>query len=324
MSRVYPLSFRNDRPLPPTYDGPAYIWDIDKTYLSTHFSSWRGLLSIPLELSVDKQAIPGMPEILRGLRRGAGDEVALHPIYFISASPPFLRSTIEGKMLRDGVEHDGITFKDWIRTLLELRPDRLFEQVGFKTAALLRGRLDRLFAEEYLFGDDYEKDAEAFTLYASYLRGELESSALDAALGGWGVPEADRTLVLAAAESLPPKRGNVRKIFIHLERNSLPERFKRFGSLVVPVRGAYQLALVLAEEGLIGAKTVKAVAEAVQGAPRYRYSKIEDLEQDARARGILGGGKVRRVPSSDKKKGSVGMEGKKKHPRAKRPPARHP
>ncbi len=321
MSRDYPLSLRNDRPLPPTYDGPAFIWDIDKTYLSTHFSSWRGLLSIPLELSVDKQAIPGMPEILRGLRRGAGEAVALNPIYFISASPPFLRSAIEGKMLRDGVEHDGITFKDWFRTLLELRPDRLFEQVGFKTAALLRGRLDRIFAREYLFGDDYEKDAEAFSLYAGCLRGELDISSLESALADGGVPEADRQLILRSAQSLPPKRGGVEKIFIHLERNTQPERFERFGSSVVPVRGAYQLALVLRQDGLIGAETFAAVQSAVQASPRYRYSKIKELEEDAKGRGILTREKRRVAPTAAKSRGRL-TRSKKSHPRAKAGPAR--
>jgi hypothetical protein len=307
VSRSYPLSFRNDRPLPPTYEGPAFVWDIDKTYLSTHFSSWQGLLRIPLELSVDKQAIPGMPEVLRSLRRGAGEEVALHPIYFISASPPFLRSSIEGKMLRDGVENDGITFKDWLRTLLELRPDRLFEQVGFKTAALLRGRLDRISAEEYLFGDDYEKDAEAFSIYAAFLSGELDASALEAALAANGVAEADRRLILNDASAFPAQRGRVKKIFIHLERNSRPESFERFGTSVVPVRGAYQLALVLEQDGLVGPTALAAVREALREAPNYRYAKFEELEQDAKKRGIL----IRRKTRS-----------KKKHTRAKRHPAR--
>lgn len=322
MSRRYPLDYRNDRPLPPGYQGPAFVWDIDKTYLSTHFSSWMGLLTIPFELSVDKQAIPGMPEILRGLRRGACEAVAVNPIYFISASPPFLRSSIEGKMLRDGVEHDGITFKDWFRTLLELRPDRLFEQIGFKTAALLRGRLDRIFAEEFLFGDDYEKDAEAFALYANYLRGELDDSTLEEALATGGVPEADRRLVLQAAKDLPQEHGQVRRIFIHLERNSDPERFKRFGTSVVPVRGAYQLALVLEQDGMIGREALEAVRKAVKAVPRYRYGKVEELEEDARERKILASGTKMKGRMKAKPR-KILAQSKKKHTRAKGHPARH-
>ena len=225
-------------------------------------------------------------------------------------------------MLRDGVEHDGITFKDWFRTLLEFRPDRLFEQVGFKTAALFRGRLDRIFASEYLFGDDYEKDAEAFSLYANYVNGKLDAAALESALAAGEVPEADRGLVIQSALSLPPKRGKVIKIFIHLERNSPPERFERFGSSVVPVRGAYQLALVLRQDGMIGAETLSAVQSAVQSAPRYRFSKIKELEEDAVDRGILRREKRRPNLAPVKSRRRL-TQSKKKHTRAKTHPARH-
>src|SRR5215467_9539607 len=141
MKTSYPLSVRDDRLLPKDYDGLVYVWDIDKTYLATPFSSVWGLIQIPLEFAIDKRAIPGMPEVLRGLRRGAGPEVSCTPLYFISASSHFMRGVIESKMLRDGVEQDGIIFKDWYRVLLSLHPRRLFEQVGFKMVALLMGRL---------------------------------------------------------------------------------------------------------------------------------------------------------------------------------------
>ncbi|HEX5035275.1 MAG TPA: hypothetical protein VFW62_12420, partial [bacterium] len=143
---------------------------------------------------------------------------------------------------------------------------------------------------------------------ASWLRGELDAAGLEEALAAADVPEADRRSILQAAQALPVKRGGVEKIFIHLERNSPPERFERFGSSLVPVRGAYQLAMVLAQDRLIGGDTLAAVREAVRAAPRYRYSKIEELELDAVDRGIVPKEKVSRS--------------KKKHPRAKARPAR--
>ena len=72
MPVAYPLQVHDHRSLPDGYSGPVFIWDIDKTYLSTQFSSLRGLGRIPLEFAVDKQAIAGMPEVLRGF---AGDRV---------------------------------------------------------------------------------------------------------------------------------------------------------------------------------------------------------------------------------------------------------
>lgn len=287
MARGYPLSVGNDRVLPPEYAGPVFVWDIDKTYLSTAFSSWRGLARVPVEFAVDKRAIPGMPEVLRGLRRGPGESFECRPLYFISASPPFLRGTIEGKMLLDGVEHDGITFKDWTRTLLELRPGRLFEQLGFKMAALLRGRLDRPKAREYLFGDDYEKDAEAYALYARWLRGELSPGDLDAALAAGGVAEDDRKAILALAERLSEPKGGVGKIYIHLEKKTPPQAFKKFGSNLVAVKGALQLALALFQERLVDQGCVRAVRDAVAAIPRYSYGNCKELGADAVRRKLI-------------------------------------
>lgn len=291
----YPLSVGNDRVLPADYSGPAYVWDIDKTYLSTAFSSWRGLARVPVEFAVDKRAIPGMPEVLRGLRRGPGKDFESRPLYFISASPPFLRGTVEGKMLMDGVEHDGITFKDWLRTLLELRPQRLFEQLGFKVAALLRGRLDRVMAKEYLFGDDYEKDADAYSLYAKWINGRMRLAEFGEALSQAGVSSSDREIILSMAGKIPEAHGGVARIFIHLEKKSEPENFKKYGSIIIPVRGGLQLALALFHEELVDADCVYAAAAAVRSTPHYRYGDPESMLQDAMKRKIISRDKVRKL-----------------------------
>jgi hypothetical protein len=287
MKLSYPLSIQNDRNLPEHYSGRVYIWDIDKTYLSTRFSSLQGLARIPVEFAIDKEAIPGMPQVLQGLRRGVGTEVECVPLYFISASPPFLRHVVEKKMLLDGVEQDGITFKDWLRTLWELHPGRLFDQLGFKLAALFAGRSGRIFSEEYLFGDDYEKDAEAFSLYARWINSETDSFTIEEALIRENVPQSDREGILYLLENLPAKRGKVGKIYIHLEKNSPPETFKKYGKLLVPVKGAYQLALALFEQGLVDAKTVHSAREEVTRIPKYIFKNIKTLDEDALNRKII-------------------------------------
>jgi Uncharacterized conserved protein len=291
----YPLRDFNDRPLSPRYRGPAMVWDIDKTYLSTRFSSVKGLARIPVEFAVDKRAIPGMPEILRGLRRGPGLQVACVPLYFISASPAFLRSVIERKMLLDGVEQDGIIFKDWLRSLWQGRPGRLWEQLGFKIHALLLGRAARLGATEYLFGDDAEQDAEAYSLYARWLHGEISPAGLEAGMAKLGVSADDHRGALRLAQSFPAKRGRVGRIFIHLERGSLPRDFSKYGKLLVSVRGAYQLALALFGEGLIDARVLREVQGAVQNLPNYRFGDLAALSDDARKRGLLPAAKWREL-----------------------------
>ena len=55
MTELSFLTRTNERRIAPDYAGDVLIWDIDKTYLDTHFSSFRGLLRIPLELAVDAE-----------------------------------------------------------------------------------------------------------------------------------------------------------------------------------------------------------------------------------------------------------------------------
>jgi len=286
MTTAYPLSASDERTLPPDFSGWVYVWDIDKTYLATAFSSMRGLLRVPLEFAVDKRAIPGMPEVLRGLRRGPGPEFLCAPLYFVSASPPQLRSVVAHKMLLDGVEYDGITFKDWLGTLLQLSPYRLREQVGFKLAALLHGRRRRRHAREVLVGDDVERDVEAFDLYARLLSGEVGAGQAEDEMKRLRVRRADRKFVRAALDEIPSPRGTVERIYIHLERDTPPERFAPFGPRVRAVRGACQLALSLYAEGRVDAECVRAACRAVR-ASRHRHNDVPRLIEDALARGLI-------------------------------------
>jgi hypothetical protein len=238
MAARYPLFIDDQRSLPDDYSGNVFVWDVDKTYLSTHFSSMRGILRIPIEMAVDKRAIPGMPEVLRGLRHGPGERYAAVPLYFLSASPKELRKVLERKMLLDGVEYDGLILKDWTRAILGGRPGRLKEQVGFKLCALLTAWRSRTTAVEYLFGDDTEQDAEAFHLYAQMLAGELRGEQADRAMALAAVATDDRACVHALLRTLPATHGSVGRAFIHLERGTPPSFFSKFGGLVVPVKGA--------------------------------------------------------------------------------------
>ncbi len=289
MSEHYPLSVDDQRRLSGDYDGAVFVWDIDKTYLSTRFSSVRGMARIPIEFAVDKHAIPGMPEVLRGLRRGPGPEYDCAPLYFISASPPVLRRVVENKMLLDGVEHDGITFKDWLGAFRQLRPGRLREQVGFKLNALLDGRLRRPLAREYLFGDDVEADAEAFALYAAVINGELAPGDLEQALAAALVAADDRRCIHDQVGRLPAERGTVERFYIHLEQRSDPNDYARHGPRAVPVTGGFQLALALYDLGLLDADAVTGAAEAVAASPKSqaKYGRPADQAADALRRGLI-------------------------------------
>lgn len=293
MGSSYPLSTRDHREYPADFEGLVYVWDLDKTYLRTAFSSLAGLGRIPVEFAVDKRPIPGMPEVLRGLRKGPGPDYGCLPLYFVSASPPQLRGSVEHRMRLDGVEFDGLTFKDWARCLAQFRPGRLREQVGFKVCALLEGRRRRPRSREFLFGDDAESDATAYHLYARLLTGELDPRRAEGAMIEAGMQRDDRRCARDLLETLGPHRGSVEKAFIHLERRTPPGRFRELSPLVVPVKGAVQLSLALLELGLLDRDTVRRAMEAVISSEPNR--DIRALALDASERGLVSTSKLGEV-----------------------------
>lgn len=297
MPTSYPLQVDDQRTLPDGYTGPVFIWDIDKTYLSTNFSSLQGLSRIPLEFAVDKQAIAGMPECLRGIRRGPGPGYGCVPLYFVSASPPQLRGVLEHKMILDGVEFDGITFKDWWQIMKKGRPKRILDQVGFKVCALLEGRQRRPLATEYLFGDDAESDADAFSLYAGLVHESMSYGEARDRIADAGMREDNQRCALALLDRLPEKRGKVKKVFIHLETGTPPEQYDRFESLVAPVRGGFQLSLALFALGLVDEDTVRQCREAISPASGTPDPELDALIADAVDRRLISRQKLRRLDS---------------------------
>jgi hypothetical protein len=297
MPASYPLEVDDQRALPDGYTGPVFIWDIDKTYLSTHFSSLQGLSRIPLEFAVDKQAIAGMPEVLRGIRRGPGPGYGCVPLYFVTASPPQLRGVLEHKMILDGVEFDGITFKNWWQIMKKGRPKRLLDQVGFKVCALLEGRQRRPLATEYLFGDDAESDADAFSLYARLVHEKMSYGEARDRIAEAGMREDNQRCALALLDRLPDKRGKVKKVFIHLAKRTPPEQFGRFGPLVVPVRGGFQLCLALFALGLVDEGTVSQCRDATFPAGETHDPELDARITDAVDRGLISRQKLRLLDS---------------------------
>ena len=297
MPTSYPLQVDDQRTLPDGYTGPVFIWDIDKTYLSTQFSSLKGLSRIPLEFAVDKQAIAGMPEVLRGIRRGPGPGYGCVPLYFVSASPPQLRGVLEHKMILDGVEFDGITFKDWWQIMKKGRPKRILDQVGFKVCALLEGRQRRPLATEFLFGDDAESDADAFSLYAGLVHKKMSYGEARDRIADAGMREDNQRCALALLDRLPEKRGKVEKVFIHLEKGTPPEQYDRFESLVTPVRGGLQLGLALFALGLVDEDTVRQCREAIFPASGTPGPELDALITDAVDRRLISRQKLRRLDS---------------------------
>ena len=248
----YPLSIDNRRNFPSDFTGLVFVWDIDKTYLDTHFSTFKGLLRIPLEFGIDKKAIDGMADILISLRRGAGSSPACHPLYFVSASPAQLKPIIERKMLFDGVEFDGFCFKNWLKVIASGRLYQLKNQVGFKICALLSGRIERPHSREVIFGDNVEQDPQAFSLYSHLINEPYHAARVEEILQEAQIPTFDRTCIHNLLEKLEGQKGAVERIFIHMADKKVSQaEVCFFSELIVPVWDAASLRGKLREFGYI-------------------------------------------------------------------------
>jgi len=291
-----PIDRTQDRVFPPDFSGPIFVWDIDKTYLATEIHNWRGLLAVPFELAVDKREIAGTAALLGAIRRGHAPDglTAQNPIYFVSASPPQLRGVIQRKMLIDGVEFDGISFKDQLGILMRGQFGKLREQIGYKLAALLLNRKDLPDdADEYLFGDDSESDATIYALYGDICAGRVRGDALLRILLRLGVRREDADRITNLAEALPV-RERVKAAFINLEVRKNPLRFEGYGR-TYPCFDSIQSSLVLYEKGLIPARGVIEVTQEMATHFHRRTTSLVRSVADGLIRGLFSGQTIEEI-----------------------------
>jgi hypothetical protein len=278
------IKSRNDRVVAAGDDVvDVYVWDIDKTYLDTRFSSFRGLLAIPFELAVDKNNVAGTVPLLRALRTGPDPRAPrFSPLYFVSGSPPGLRNVVEKKMTLDGVQFDGITFKDQLGLVLAGRPTAVAEQVGYKVGALLLLRSQLPARVRFcLFGDDVEKDMDSFLLFGAVCAG-LRGGKLREEMRKRGAHWPEIEAVVDAAAALAPESDPVERVFIHSVKGRLLERTDLDPRVVVG-RSFLQSALLLRHLGKVDSGAPTRVREDL-ARRRFTPAEIQTLIDDARVR----------------------------------------
>lgn len=277
---AFPISRANYRTLDPDWEGQVVVADIDRTYLSTHFSSMRGLARIPFERAAEKKDIEGMARLFREIRKGPGANTRETPLYFVSASPRQLRPVIERKMALDGIGFDGTIFKDWTAVVRRGRFRRLREQIGFKMTALLANRAHLPEgAQEILVGDDLETDPVTYALYADCLADRIPAQDLGRILRLNGVIPSDAEAITRARRNLRPGRG-VLRAFIRLERHTDTDDFIEFAPGVVGCTGAFQMAVALWKLGSITMAGIGRVASdlAARGMdPDVLSARLQDV-----------------------------------------------
>ena len=265
------------RPAPVTI---IYRWDLDKTYLKSDFESLRKMMRMPFERAEDKVDEPGVVALIRALKATARNEGRAALVYFISASPPQMGRAIRDKLALDGVETDGIVFKDQLQHLVRGRFRYLREQVGFKLAELLKARVDAPpGAVEFLFGDDWESDPIIYSLYADVIAGSLDHEALGDILVRLRIDPARLVEIKALARRVVGADA-VRRIFINLERRTPPGRFRPFGARLVPTFNYFQTALVLHEEGVLPVAAVVEVGRSLIERSAYTREGLRNSLDD--------------------------------------------
>ena len=75
-------------------------------------------MRVPFEKGIDKVALPGVVELIKGLRATATLRRRDSSLFFITASPPQIGGARREKLALDGIEYEGIGFKNQMRHIL--------------------------------------------------------------------------------------------------------------------------------------------------------------------------------------------------------------
>jgi hypothetical protein len=253
----------------------------------SEFDTLRGLVRIPFEHAEDKVNVPGVVPLIRGLRSDAAVAGRAIRIYFVTASPPQIGKAIKQKFTLDGIEHDGIVFKNQLRNIVRGRFRGLREHVGFKLEELLRSRLEvPQEAREILFGDDWESDPVIYSVYADVVAGKIDAVELGKVLSAIRVEPRSIAKAQRLAEQLE-RHDAVEKIYINLERRTPVQRFRSFGSRLVPAFNYFQTASCLHEDGYLSLTTVAAVARELSVNASYTPQRLANSLADVARRGHL-------------------------------------
>lgn len=271
--------------------GEVYVWDLDKTYLDTHFHSLGDLVRTVMEKAFQKRNIPGTASLIKALseysqRREAGNKS--FPIYFITASPPQMEGLIREKLELDEIQPYGCFFKDNLRNLHPKRLRRLTQQVGYKVQALLQLRT-RLRGEvrQVFWGDDSESDAVVYSLYSDICSRRMELDQLVETLRGLSVGQEQIEMILELQGRVPPV-DPVDKIYINLATDTDPEYYLKFGRRILATYDTFQIVCDLYQDRRIDFEGVLRVVGDMEANFGFTRDEFEKSFDDLISRQVLG------------------------------------
>ncbi len=238
-----------------------FRFDLDKTYLKTEFDTVRELVRTARASAEERENIPGAAALIRAIRaeQNGGSE---NQIFFISGSPEQLRPVIEKKFAIDGFSPDGFILKPMVSEIFRGRFRTVRSQLAYKLSALLGGRTNApVGTRETLVGDDAESDVFIYSLYADMVRGRVKPKMLEEILKRSGAYRGQIKVIRHELEGVIHENA-VRRILIHLDRQTPPVAFSDYAPRAVPVYNHLQTAIVLAlDQNLSASALVPVVRE---------------------------------------------------------------
>jgi hypothetical protein len=260
----------------------VYIWDIDKTYLDTHFESLRGLVSTFVEKAFQKRNVPGTRSLVQAITASQSQARASQPfpIFFITASPPQMEERIRGKLELDGLSCFGTFYKDNLKNLKIKRFHKLTQQVGYKLQALLqlRTRLSDS-VRQVLWGDDSETDAVIYSLYSDICARRIEEGELRQVLDGLHVEPARVDLLIKLQRDIPTY-DPVDRIYINLANDTDPDFYAKYGRRTMPTINTFQAAIDLFKREKISSEQLIKIAEDLVVNFRFTSDELADSLDD--------------------------------------------
>ncbi len=252
----------------------VFIWDLDKTYLDTKWGTLGALIRTAFEKGDKKKNIPGAKVLVQSMQASYGSQL---PIFFVSASPPQLIRSIYQKLTFDGLKPLGFLSKDNLKNVYPGKFKLLNKQVGYKLQALMELRLRlKKSVRMVCFGDDSESDAVVYSLFSDLCSHRITDREATEILVRLYVVEERISLILELRDMLDTE-DPVERVYIHLEADTDPEYYDKFGRRLFVVEDTFQTAVDLYQYGFITAEDVVNVSKTI--IKNYKYYSRDQLER---------------------------------------------
>lgn len=268
----------------------VYVWDLDKTYLDTHWQSLKDLFRVSFTDNFHRKNVPGTGTMVSALKHSWGQRKGegLFPIFFITASPPQMEKKIREKLESDNILPLGIFFKDNLKNLWPGRFWKLSQHVGYKVSALLYLRtLLKENVTQVLWGDDSETDAIIYSLYSDICSRRLAGDDTEKVLKNFQVTNEQLARIDSALAQIPVY-DPVEKIYINLAIDTDPEYYLKFGRRMIPSYNALQIALDLFQDQRLGVEHVLQVGNDLRINYSYTVDELQSSFDELIRRQVIG------------------------------------